>query len=289
MKRILNRKRGIAALLIVVMLLNITGCSDFLEKMAVKKVTEYTTDVFDGIRKNPEKTIDQISVTVVSYPEVTDEQRDAVDDVISSLDYEIDKIKLNDKRTKGTVTVALNLIPVFEDDLFIYGTVDEVNEQLDDMKKDVTVDLSIKKKDDKTWVFTDLSELVDLLMTPYQDICYLGEDGNPINITSGYIDMVYVDSAWYDPLMNNPMNTNRIQGTDYLKVVFYFNRPMNMDLTFEVLYNGTSSQTEEIVLNNDITADCHINAEQGFESGSYQFILYYGDTVIAESETLTVG
>lgn len=281
-------KKGIASLLIMMMLVNISGCSEFLMKRAVEKATEYVEGVFEDLKKDPEKTITKNSQTEVEFPELTAEQGDVVDELFSSLSFDIDEVKLNEKRTKGTVTIALDLIPVFEEDTFIVGTADEVNDQIDDLKQDIVLDFDIKLDKNKNWVFADLSELAGLLMDPYQEICFLNEDGNPINITKGYIDMVYVDSAWFDPLMNNPLSENRLSGTDYLKVGFYFNRPMTIDFTFDVLYNGEVSQTLEISLEEEIIADCHLESEQGFEAGSYQIILYYGDTVVAESEELTV-
>ena len=281
-------KKGTAAILIAFMMLNITGCSDFLKGIAADKATKYTTSVMEEFVKSPKETLEANSLAEIEYPELTEEQEAFVNEYISSAEYEIGDVELNDKRTKGTVEIRFFDCPVF-DDTFVIGTMDEVEEQLSDLKADVSVELTIKRTDDHKWIFEDLNGFVDVLMDPYQEICFLDDDGNPINITAGYIDLIYVDCAWYDPLMNNPVSANRLSGTDYLKVVFYFSRPMTLDLRCELIYNSGVSETADVILDNDITADCHFTAQNAFESGSYQVILYYGDTVIAESETLTVG
>lgn len=281
-------KKGTAALLVAFMMLNISGCSDLLKGIAADKASKYTASVMESFVKSPRETLDANSLAEIEYPELTEDQEKLVNDYISSAEYEIGEVQMNDKRTKGTVEIRFFDCPVF-DDTFVMGTMDEVTEQLSDLKSDVSVELTVKRTDDHKWIFEDLSGFVDVLMTPYQEICFLDDDGNPINVTAGYIDLVYVDCAWYDPLMNNPVATNRLAGTDYLKVVFYFSRPMTMDLHYELIHNNGVSESADISLENDITADCHFTAQNAFEGGSYQIILYYGDTVIAESETMTVA
>lgn len=221
---------------------------------------------------------------------LSDEQKDIALQLFSDYSYEIESVKLNDKRTKATVTVEIPDVYIMNDEL-LTGTPDEIIEKIkENDPEDQTVVLTVKRNDN-SWKIEDVSAFEKMFFSGYSMICVFDEDGNPININEAFIESIYVDSCWYDAISGNPVSFGSTTSAMALHCVFYFNQPMTM--TFEaVLYkNDTQVQTMEVVLDGNITAECDFMPESGdeYQSGTYRAELIYGDTVIAVSEDLNVN
>lgn len=287
MKTYLNLRKTAAVMLITVMLFNLTGCSEYLKNIAIKKVTSYVTESINGFFENPEDTLTNNSQTEIVFPELIEQQTELAHKAIGNSAYEISKIKMNDKRDKAVVTLTFEKCPSFtvEDPI---GTVDELEDLLE--YDNVDVDVNVIRTKDHKWVFEDLNELVTLFYEPFTTPCVLDEDGNPYNINQAYVSMVYVDDFWFDPLMNNPISGSSIRNTNYIKCVFYFNRPMTLSCTADLVCNGSVVASTEVEMTGDVTADCHFTTESGnFAPGSYTVVLYYNGQEMVTSAAVTVS
>ena len=287
MKNSIHLRKICASVLVALMLINITGCSDYLKKIALEKVTDYITTSLNGFFENPETVLSENSQAEIVYPELIEQQTELAHTVIHDSAYEISKIKLNEKRTEAVVTLTFEKCPSFATDDPI-GTVDELEDQLEYDEKDIDVTV-IRTKDHK-WIFEDLNELVEIFYAPFELPCVLDDNGDPYNINAAYMNMIYVDDYWFDPLMNNPLQSPNLRQTDYLKCVFYFNRPMSITCTAELQCNGNVVDTVEVDLNGSVTADCHFtNTAGNFSAGSYTVVLYFNEQEMATSGAITVS
>ncbi|MBQ4272022.1 MAG: hypothetical protein II718_09360 [Clostridiales bacterium] len=281
--------RFTAVLMAASFALSSTSCSDFLKEIAKDKVTTYVTDELDSMMSDPEAYLTKNS-SGDYISSLSDEQKDIALQLFSDYSYEIESVKLNDKRTKATVTVEIPDVYIMNDEL-LTGTPDEIIEKItENDPEDQTVVLTVKRNDN-SWKIEDVSAFEKMFFSGYSMICVFDEDGNPININEAFIESIYVDSCWYDAISGNPVSFGSTTSAMALHCVFYFNQPMTM--TFEaVLYkNDTQVQTMEVVLDGNITAECDFMPESGdeYQSGTYRAELIYGDTVIAVSEDLNVN
>lgn len=281
--------RFTAVLMAASFALSSTSCSDFLKEIAKDKVTTYVTDELDSMMSDPEAYLTKNS-SGDYISSLSDEQKDIALQLFSDYSYEIESVKLNDKRTKATVTVEIPDVYIMNDEL-LTGTPDEIIEKIkENDPEDQTVVLTVKRNDN-SWKIEDVSAFEKMFFSGYSMICVFDEDGNPININEAFIESIYVDSCWYDAISGNPVSFGSTTSAMALQCVFYFNQPMTM--TFEaVLYkNDTQVQTMEVVLDGNITAECDFMPESGdeYQSGTYRAELVYGDTVIAVSEDLNVN
>ena len=281
--------RFTAVLMAASFALSSTSCSDFLKEIAKDKVTTYVTDELDSMMSDPEAYLTKNS-SGDYISSLSDEQKDIALQLFSDYSYEIESVKLNDKRTKATVTVEIPDVYIMNDEL-LTGTPDEIIEKIkENDPEDQTVVLTVKRNDN-SWKIEDVSAFEKMFFSGYSMICVFDEDGNPININEAFIESIYVDSCWYDAISGNPVSFGSTTSAMALHCVFYFNQPMTM--TFEaVLYkNDTQVQTMEVVLDGNITAECDFMPESGdeYQSGTYRAEIVYGDTVIAVSEDLNVN
>lgn len=287
MKKYTSIRKMLVTLLITVMLFNVTGCSDFLRNIAMQKVEDYVMGSMNGFFEHPDETLTANSQAEIVFPDLIEQQSELAHNAISKSAFEISKIKINDKRDKAVVTFTFENCPSFsvEDPM---GTVDELEDLIE--TDTVDVDLTVLRTKDHKWIYEDLNELVEIFYAPFAAPCVLDEEGNPFNINQAYINMIYVDDFWFDPLMNNPITGNSLRDVNYLKCVVYFNRPLSLTCTAELLYNGSVVDTYEVVMDGDVTADCHFTSPVGtFSPGTYSVVLYYNDQEMVTSSTITVS
>ena len=281
--------RVMAAVMAASFALLSTSCSGFLKEIAKDKVKTVVTDEMDSLMKDPEAYLTKNS-SGDYISSLSEEQKGIALELLSGYSYKIESVKLNDKRTKATVTVEIPDVYIMNDEL-LTGTSDEIIEKIkENDPSDQTVVLTVKRTD-HNWKIESVSEFEKIFFSGFSKICVFDEDGNPISINEAFIESIYVDSCWYDALSGNPVTNNSTSSDMALQSVFYFNSPMSMTLEAVLYRNDTQIQTIEVTLDGNITAECDFMPENGdsYQSGTYRAELLYGDTVIAVSDDLNVN
>lgn len=283
-------KKFVSLTLVFVIMASFTGCSDFLNEIATEKVTDYMEDVLADFANDPIATVEENSLEEVEFTELTDEQREVCLENLSSVDTVLKKISVSEDRTSATVTVTFKKVMDFYDDTDLIGTEDEIREYFDDCATtDVPMTFKLERQEDG-WRIEDMSEIDEVFFQSYADICFLDEQGFPINVTLGYVNSILVGSYWYDPIEGNPTSTTTMLTVYYLQNVFYFNHPMTMTFEAELRCDGEVVMSREVVVNNQVIAKCDFENENGstFAPGTYTIALLYNGEVIAESDELVV-
>ena len=174
-------------------------------------------------------------------------------------------------------------------DLWI-ATADEYESALSSIKrKTVKISFKVSRNEDGDWQFDNLDKFYSVFMSSFKDLCFLNEDGSPINITDKYIESFYVDSAWYDEKMGNPLESLSVSSVGSLTCVFYFNSPMNLNVSAVLYKDGDEEDTMDITVEDSVVAHCcFLSDSDTFARGTYKIAICLGDSVIAESAELAV-
>ncbi len=90
--------------------------------------------------------------------------------------------------------------------------------------------------------------------------------------------------------MSNPLDGSSLHAPSALLAVFYFDRPMYMTFTVNLLKSGDVVDTIEVVVDGGTTAYCEF-WQNGtvYTNGSYTIELTYGESVVATTDSLTVN
>lgn len=279
-------KRAVSLLLIFAMVLPFTGCSKFLANIASKEASKVLTDALDDFYSDPVN-------GPVSYdesyevPQMLQESLDFALQGISSSTYELGEAQVNKNRTTIKIPVTFSKVIQVED--IAMGTYDEVSEALGDCDKEDVEIVFVLKSHDGDWAIEDMSELVTVFFEPYEDIVYVDENGMPTSYYEPFFEECYVDGTWYEPLMSTPLDSRTLDtAPEALTACFYFDRPMYMTFTAELVKSGEVVQTIEVVLNGNTTAYCEFWG-QTYTSGSYVVDITYDGEVVAETSALTVA
>ena len=285
-------KRSVAAALVLAVSIMSSGCSDYLRKVVKEKVTDEVTAQMDSFVSDPVSFLEEINVDEGYISALTDEQKEIALDVFSDYSYEIDSIKLNDKRTKATAIVVFRDVYTVSSDGLLVGTTEEIEDYIRSGEaSDRSLSFTLKRDDERNWKIEDMKELEKAFFDGYSSFCVLDEEGNPININEAFVESVYVDSVWYDYLTGNPASNTLFTSVSVLQAVFYFNRPMSMTFEADLLKDGDVVDTREVTLNGDVSAMFDFESQGGgdFPAGSYEVELRYGDQIIASSATANVN
>lgn len=285
-------KRSVAATLVLAVSIMSSGCSDYLRKIVKEKVTDEVTAQMDSFVSDPVSFLEENNVDEGYISALTDEQKEIALDVFSDYSYEIDSIKLNDKRTKATAIVVFRDVYTVSSDGLLIGTTEEIEDYIRSGEaSDRSLSFTLKRDDERNWKIEDMKELEKAFFDGYSSFCVLDEEGNPININEAFVESVYVDSVWYDYLTGNPASNTLFTSVSVLQAVFYFNRPMSMTFEADLLKDGDVVDTREVTLNGDVSAMFDFESQGGgdFPSGSYEVELRYGDQIIVSSATANVN
>ena len=285
-------KKIAAVGMIVLCLPALTGCSEFLKKMASKKIENFFEAFAEDFAEDPTEAIKNYSAEEIAFDEFHESQIALALSGFSDCELVIDEINLNEKRTKAEVDIILEDAHTGELSTNI-GTLSQLQDEVRAFRADdVEFTITLKRTDDG-WQIEDLTEMKDVLYTPYLDTCILDEDGNPLFINEIYIETIYVGDYWYDPISGNPVASLTTSDPVALQNVFYFNRPMYIDFTATLLRDGSEVSTIEVSLDGDVVAMCDFDAGLvsggHFANGAYTVQLMYDDAVIAESEAFHVN
>lgn len=280
-------KKAVSVLLLASMAVSSSGCSKILEKFAAKEAEAVLTEALDAFYSDPVNGLSEYDDSF-EIPDMLEESLAFAIEGVSSSTYELGEPSFNSNRTTAKIPVTFNDVLEVED--IAMGTEDEVSDALGDCdRNDVEITFVLKNKKGD-WIIEDMSELIDVFFTPYESIVFVDENGMPTSYYQPFFDECLVDSVWYEPIMSNPLDGSSLHAPSALLAVFYFDRPMYMTFTVNLLKSGDVVDTIEVVVDGGTTAYCEF-WQNGtvYTNGSYTIELTYGDSVVATTDSLTVN
>lgn len=279
-------KKSACAVMTAALLFTSTGCGAFLAKIASKGAIDYLTEALDAFYADPVSGLSDYDDSF-EIPELLDESLQFALDGISATSYEIGEASLNKGRTTAKIPVTFSKVIEVED--ISMGTVDEIADALGDCDtQDVEITFTLKNEDGD-WTIEDMSELVEVFFDPYTSLVFIDENGMPTSFNQDFFDECTIDSAWYDPYMATPLNTTSMHGApEAMLAVVYFDRPMYITFTANLIRGGETVQSIEVVTNGDTIAYCEFWGET-YIAGSYTMELVYADGTVAETTSLTIN
>ena len=297
MKRSASFCKGVTVLLALTLVMaGLSGC--FKKEDPQKELTEYSEEVTENFFDKLKASIKYNSSRDVEFPELTEEQIELMEYAFSGTDVKLGDVEIDDDDDeKGTVEYVFSGYKSYSDDLTKIATMDEYKAIVDDIKSEkVTVRLKAIKENDE-WIFKDMSEIEEMFFEPYEELCFLDENGNPINITDAYSEYIagmygdiYISSYWYDPILGNPLMGSSISSPVSLQNVFYFPEPVSGEFTAQLESNGNVVATIDISIDNEVTIMCDFPAPSGgYTAGGYMVTLMIGSVPLAASQTITVN
>ena len=262
-----------------------TGCA-ILENIAAKGATEVLTEALDAFYSDPVSGLSEYDDTF-DVPELLEESMGLALDGVSATTYEIGEVTLNKNRTTAKIPVTFSDVIQVED--ISMGTLDEVTDALGDCdKEDIEITFVLKNKEGD-WTIEDMSALIDVFFTPYESLVFIDENGMPTSFNQPFFDECVVETVWYDPYMATPLNTSSLHGgPEAMLCVVYFDRPMYLAFTANLIKNGDVVQSIDVVTNGETIAYCEFWGVS-YTPGSYEMQLVYADGTVAESSSLTVN
>ena len=280
-------KKAVSVLLLASMAVSSSGCSKILEKFAAKEAEAVLTEALDAFYSDPVNGLSEYDDSF-DIPDMIEESLAFAIEGVSASTYELGEPSFNSNRTTAEIPVTFNDVLEVED--IAMGTEDEVSDALGDCdRNDVEITFVLKNKKGD-WIIEDMSELIDVFFTPYESIVFVDENGMPTSYYQPFFDECLVDSVWYEPIMSNPLDGSSLHAPSALLAVFYFDRPMYMTFTVNLLKSGDVVDTIEVVVDGGTTAYCEF-WQNGtvYTNGSYTIELTYGDSVVATTDSLTVN
>lgn len=286
-------KKITAVALILSCLPMLTGCSEFLKRMAERKIETFFEQFAADFESDPTQAIIDYSAEEITFDEFHPKQMELALSAFTGATPVLDSIKLNDKRTKAELEITLEDVRIGDIDLKL-GTYSEFSDAIQSLRADdVTFEVTLNRTDDG-WQLEDLSEMKTVLYEPYLDNCILDEDGTPFFINEYYIESIYVGTYWYDPISGNPVTNRSATAPVALINVFYFNQPMYMDFQAQLILNDEVVYEQNVSLDGDVVATCDFDSDiitggSGFERGDYTVRLLYDGALVTESDSFRVN
>lgn len=279
-------KKFVCVALISAMCLSSAGCSKFLEKIAADEASKTLTAALDAFYSDPVNGVADYDDSF-DIPDLLDESLAFALEGIGGSTYEIGEPDVNKSRNTIKFPVTFNDVIQVAD--IPMGTTDEISEALGDCdKEDVEIVFTLKNNKGD-WEVTDMSELIDVFFTPYESLVFIDENGMPTSFNQDFFDECVVDSAWYDPYMATPLNTSSMHGSpDAMLAVVYFDRPMYLTFTANLLRGDDVVQSIDVDTNGKTVAYCEFWGVS-YPAGTYTMELTFDDGTVAVIDSLTVN
>lgn len=279
-------KKVVCLVVMAAMLLSVSGCSKFLANISAKEASSVLTEALDAFYSDPvegPKSYDE------SYevPSMLEQSLTFALDGVSSSNYELGEAEINKNRTVATIPVTFSKVLEVTD--IPIGTVDEVSDALGDCdKNDVEISFVLKERNGN-WVIEDMSELVSVFFDPYTTLIYTDENGMPTSYYQPFFDECIVDSAWFEPLMANPLDNPVINGTpEALTACVYFDRLIYLPFTANLIRGDEVIQTVDVDVDGLSIAYIEFWG-LNYGRGSYTVELVYDGSVVYTSAPVTVN
>ncbi|MCQ2465925.1 MAG: hypothetical protein MJ166_00195 [Clostridia bacterium] len=289
-------KKSICALLVVLVVMAMTGCNDFMISLNTRRANKCVMDFIEATDAGLLNALNSYSREEIEAKSFIDEQQELYVNN-GNCEFEIIDIYLDDEESMDVAicelsVTAKNSKKVLKD--LPSATYSDYNRKLKKAKtKTETFELKMTS-DNGEWKFDDLTPLYEKLYKPYEDMIVLDDMGIAINPGTEYYKEKFVSVLWYDPLSAVPLTTTSVTSPVAIQCGFYFDRPIT-DTLVAKLYDesGKAIASKEITLEVNVLVICDFSLESvgvsKFSAGSYDIKLFYGDEEICStSESLTV-
>ena len=277
-------KKSVCLFLLAAMAAGSTGCSEFLASISAKEASKILTEAIDAFIEDPVNGLDEYDEDY-SVPDMPEQSLEFAAEAVAETSYELGEARVNKNRTKVEIPVTFHDVRLI--DGISMGTEAYIEEALGNADtRDVEVTFVLKgQKGD--WTIDDMSELIDVFFVPYESLVFVDENGMPTSFYEPFFDESLIDSVWYDPVMSNPLDANSLISPEAMLAVFYFDRPMYLELTADLIKDGEVVQSEQIVLNGETTAACSFWG-QDYGAGSYTVEILFDGGTAGTTASLTV-
>ena len=278
-------KKSVCVVLFTAMVVSFTGCSKFMEKIAADDASKTLTAALDAFYSDPVNGVADYDDSF-DIPDLLEESMAFALAGIDGSTYEIGEPDVS--KNRNTIKFPVTFNDVIEVADIPMGTEDEISDALDDCdREDIEIEFTLKNNKGN-WEIDDMSELIDVFFAPYESLVFIDENGMPTSFNQDFFDECVVDTAWYDPLMANPLDINSLQSPPAVIGVVYFDRPMYLTFTANLLKNDEVVQTMDITVDGGTIAYCEFWGSR-YASGSYTMELIFDDGVVAVTDTLSVN
>ena len=245
--------RFIIALLSLCLLVNITGCDELMDSFTIEDIEVFVNESFTQFLSNPSQT-DLNSLSRKKYEtSLSDEQLDVFYYSLRHVSFEITGTEVGSSRESGKCTVEFLNVPDISRLDQTAGTFDELKASIDKLDT-TTVKIKFKLvQDGGQWLFKDISDFWDA----------------------------------------NPLTKNTIETPTALINVLYFNKPMNLDLSYKLFFGGEKIYSGDITVINRVVAEVQLDSmvvtgNSKYQQGEYKIEYYIGEEMIAESPVIVV-
>ena len=279
-------KKILSVILIASVVFPAAGCSKILANIAARDASEYLNDALESFYNDPVNGLEDYD-SEFAVPDLLEESLNFAVDRVGDSSYELGEASVNKDRTTIKIPVTFSNVLVVED--VPMGTAEEVADYLDDCDTDDFEITFVLKSKKNGWVIEDMSELNDIFFTPYESLIYIDDNGMPTSYYAPFFEECVVDSLWYDPIMARPLDSNHCAGNPEAMLNYvYFNRPIYMTFTANLIKNGDVVQSVEVTVDGRTTARCEFWG-QSYTNGSYTMELVFEDGTAVTSAPIQVG
>lgn len=297
-------KKSIITILLFICVVAISSCSAYMDDYIMRNVTNYAQNVIEELNNDFYLGIKKNSKSIADYPELTDEQNILFEMALDSINIKFNSAKVNSNRKKANCEVEISYIDFSE----IArenpnGTFEFYKEQIAKASTSTsTIKLTILLNS-REYIFQDLTILSDIIEAGFRDIEFLDENGMPLDLDYEFIESMYVGSCWLESFRSNPLtelctdfiggnNSSCMENPDTLRVEFYFNAPISVDLTVDLCKDDEVIASYDVYLDKEIILMADFSkydiGGEDFTPGNYQIGINYNGYRLIASESIRV-
>ncbi len=302
----LHRKNSFFTLtLSAVLLLNISGCSEFMDYYAMNKLTDFTNDAVEDINSDIVQGIIHYSDTEIEIPDLNDEQQELLDYAMEKAEISVESLNIHDGRKQAACKAILSYVDFASIvDTLPSAEAEEYKAEIDNSDirhRTVRLLIDIDKGD---FTFKDLNDVSEVLFNGYKKAIMLDENKMPLYFDMSYLSSVYVGSCWLDDFRSNPISqlcssmsgdgdgSCTVDSSYALRAEFYFNQLLCTEIIVELYKDDELYLSYDSELNNQSTVIADFssfdNGNNAFERGNYYIIIRIDDSTEIKSNTCSV-
>ncbi|MCQ2482123.1 MAG: hypothetical protein MJ153_01375 [Clostridia bacterium] len=300
-----QKSKFFSFILSAILLLNISGCSEFMDYYAMNKLTDFTDYAIEDMNTDIVQGLINYSKAEIEIPELHDEQQELFDYAMDKAEISVESLNIHDGRKQAACKAIVSYVDFASIvDTLPSAEAEEYKAEIDNSDfRHRTVRLLIEFDRDGLY-FKDLSDIAEVLFRGYEEALLTDENGMPLYFDSNYLTSIYVGSCWLDDFRSNPVSelcssmegggegSCTVESSDTLRAEFYFSQLINADISVE-LYKDDElylSYVSELKKQSTVLADFSSfdNGNKSFDSGNYYIIIRVNDSIEIKSNICSV-